>query len=308
MVEIRIFKAEEGRKDGATETSSNGGPEAMRKVVCVTGASGFIGSWLVQRILLRGYTVNATVIDLNFTKSANKFLCKSKNASDPKHTGHLLAMDKAKERLHLFQANLLEDGSFDSDVGSQGVFHLASPVVANPKDPQAEILEPAVKGMLNVLGSCAKFHSVKRVVLTSSMTTTKPEISYSDPEILEKSEGWYQLSKTLAEEVAWKFVKEKDIDVVVTNPSVIIGPLLQPTLNVTNAMILNLINEIVELLRKLYPTLQLPEKCMEDKPFMPTYQISKEKAKGLGLVGHTPLEVTLKETVESLKEKKFISF
>ncbi|GAB4835238.1 hypothetical protein Ancab_000147 [Ancistrocladus abbreviatus] len=322
----------------------------MRKVVCVTGASGFIGSWLVKRLLLRGYTVNATVIDLG----------------DPKHTDHLLALDGAKERLHLFQANLLDDGSFDSAVdGSQGVFHLASPVIANPKDPQAEILEPAVKGTLNVLGSCAKFQSVKRVVLTSSMIAVlhsdrqlSPEVVvdeswFSDPEVLEKSEGWYRLSKTLAEEAAWKFVKEKGIDMVVMNPSVVIGPLLQPTLNVTNSMILNLINgaktyanatvgwihvrdvvyahiqaleipsasgryclservahssDIVELLRQLYPTLQLPVKCMDDKPFMPKYQISKEKAKGLGIVDYTPLEVTLKETVESLKEKKFVSF
>ncbi|GAB4835237.1 hypothetical protein Ancab_000146 [Ancistrocladus abbreviatus] len=184
---------------------------------------GFHRIMACQALASPGYNVNATVIDL----------------SDPKHTDHLLALDKAKERLHLFQANLLEDGSFDSAIdGSQGVFHLASPIVANPKDPQAEFLEPAIKGMLNVLGLCANFHSVKRVVLTSSMTAVlysgrqlSPEVVvdeswYSDPEILEKSEGWYRLSKTLAEKAAWKFVKEKDINMVVMNPSVIIGPLL----------------------------------------------------------------------------------
>lgn len=31
--------------------------------VCVTGASGFIGSWLVKRLLERGYIVRATVRD-----------------------------------------------------------------------------------------------------------------------------------------------------------------------------------------------------------------------------------------------------
>jgi len=31
--------------------------------VCVTGASGFIGSWLVMRLIQRGYTVRATVLD-----------------------------------------------------------------------------------------------------------------------------------------------------------------------------------------------------------------------------------------------------
>lgn len=33
------------------------------KVVCVTGASGYIASWLVKLLLERGYTVKATVRD-----------------------------------------------------------------------------------------------------------------------------------------------------------------------------------------------------------------------------------------------------
>jgi NADPH:quinone reductase-like Zn-dependent oxidoreductase len=33
------------------------------KVVCVTGASGYIASWLVKLLLLRGYTVKASVRD-----------------------------------------------------------------------------------------------------------------------------------------------------------------------------------------------------------------------------------------------------
>jgi nucleoside-diphosphate-sugar epimerase len=34
------------------------------KTVCVTGAGGFIGSWLVKLLLSRGYTVHGTVRDL----------------------------------------------------------------------------------------------------------------------------------------------------------------------------------------------------------------------------------------------------
>lgn len=33
------------------------------KVVCVTGASGYIASWLVKFLLSRGYTVKASVRD-----------------------------------------------------------------------------------------------------------------------------------------------------------------------------------------------------------------------------------------------------
>ena len=52
------------------------------------------------------------------------------------------------------------------------------------------------------------------------------------------------LSKTLAEENVWKFAKEKGIDIVTINPAMVIGPLLQPTLNTSAAAILNLINGI----------------------------------------------------------------
>ena len=56
---------------------------------------------------------------------------------DPKQTQHLLALEGAKERLHLFEANLLKEGSFDSLVdGCEGVFHTASPVLFSPIDPQ----------------------------------------------------------------------------------------------------------------------------------------------------------------------------
>ena len=53
---------------------------------------------------------------------------------------------------------------------------------------------------------------------------------------------WYVVSKTLAEEAAWKFTKENNIDMVTINPAMVIGPLLQPTLNTSAAAILNIIN------------------------------------------------------------------
>ncbi|KAK4278665.1 hypothetical protein QN277_016484 [Acacia crassicarpa] len=209
------------------------------KIVCVTGASGYIASWLVKFLLYRGYTVKATVRDPN----------------DPKKVDHLLNLDGAKERLHLIKANLLDEGSFDPVIeGCEGVFHTASPFYHDVKDPQAELLDPAVKGTLNVLKSCAKFPSVKRVVLTSSMAAVafngKPrtpevvvdEAWFSDPDFCRASQLWYAVSKTLAEEAAWKFTKENNIDMVTINPAMVIGPLLQPTLNTSAAAFLNTIN------------------------------------------------------------------
>ncbi|KAK7334753.1 hypothetical protein VNO80_26515 [Phaseolus coccineus] len=319
------------------------------QVACVTGASGYIASWIVKLLLHRGYTVKATVRDPN----------------DPKKINHLLNLDGAEERLHLIKANLLEEGSFDSVVeGCHAVFHTASPFYHDVKDPQVELLDPAVKGTLNVLKSCVNSPVLKRVVLTSSIAAVayngKPrtpdvvvdETWFSDPDFCRKSQMWYTLSKTLAEDAAWKFVKENNIDMVTINPAMVVGPLLQPVLNTSAASILNVVNgvqtfqnasfgwvnvkdvanahilayenssangryclvervahysDILKILRDLYPTMQLPEKCVDDKPYVPIYQVSKEKAKNLG-IEFIPLEVSLKETVESLKEKKFINF
>ena len=59
------------------------------------------------------------------------------DADDPRKTEHLLALEGAVERLQLFKANLLEEGSFDSAIdGCQGVFHTASPFYHDVKDPQ----------------------------------------------------------------------------------------------------------------------------------------------------------------------------
>ncbi|CBI24949.3 hypothetical protein VitviT2T_020536 [Vitis vinifera] len=157
------------------------------KLVCVTGASGYTASWLVKLLLQRGYTVKATVRDPNY----------------PKKTEHLLALEGATERLHLFKANLLEEGSFESVVdGCDAVFHTASPVVLIVDNPQAQLIDPALKGTMNVLRSCAKVPSVKRVAVTSSMASVafngKPLAPYvlvdeswlSDPVFCEKSKLW----------------------------------------------------------------------------------------------------------------------
>lgn len=49
----------------------------------------------------------------------------------------MLALEGAKDRLQLFKANLLEEGSFDAAVtGCEGVFHTASPFTHAVDDPQ----------------------------------------------------------------------------------------------------------------------------------------------------------------------------
>ncbi|KAF2613658.1 hypothetical protein F2Q70_00013034 [Brassica cretica] len=90
--------------------------------VCVTGASGFLASWLVKRLLIEGYEVTGTVRDPGNEKKA----------------AHLWKLEGAKERLRLVEADLMEDGSFDNAImGCHGVFHTASPVLKPTSNPEA---------------------------------------------------------------------------------------------------------------------------------------------------------------------------
>ncbi|XP_019151060.1 PREDICTED: cinnamoyl-CoA reductase 1-like [Ipomoea nil] len=324
------------------------------KVVCVTGASGFIASWLVKLLLHRGYTVHATV----------------RNLKDPSKVTHLLALDGAKERLNLFEADLLEENSFDDAInnGCEGVFHTASPVHLSPSATKVGLVDPAVKGTLNVLGSCVRTPSVKRVVVTSStasvmykQNTKSPtdvvdETWYADKEFAEETKQWYVLSKVLADEAGWKYAEENGIDLVSLHPALVIGPLLQPTLNFSSRVILDLVKEekdgllngifadyplvdvrdvanahiqafelpsasgryclvginmhasqILKIASRLFPSLHIPDKYKDDLPAVATYQVSQEKAKSLG-INFTSFDVSLKDTIESLKEKNFLNF
>ncbi|XP_027937175.1 dihydroflavonol 4-reductase-like isoform X1 [Vigna unguiculata] len=195
--------------------------------VCVTGASGFIGSWLVMRLIQRGYTVRATVLD----------------PDNMKEVKHLLDIPGAKSKLSLWKANLAEEGSFDEAIkGCIGVFHLATPIDFESKDPENEVIKPAIRGVIDIMKACLKAKSVRRLVFTSSAITTHitnhqkslyDETCWSDVELCRRAKmtGWmYFVSKTLAEQEAWKFAKEKGLDFITILPSLVVGPFLLPSM------------------------------------------------------------------------------
>jgi dihydroflavonol-4-reductase len=197
--------------------------------VLVTGATGFIASHTIADLLAHGYEVRGTV------RSRAKAL---KEAA--------LARIPGAERLELVEADLLDAASFEKPAqGCHAVLHMASPYAINVKDPQRDLVDPAVKGTQAVLAAAAKA-GVRRVVLTSSLAaiTDEPpqDHALTEADWNEKSSltrNPYYFSKTLAERAAWRFMEEAKpaFDLVVVNPFLVIGPSYTKALNESNKML-----------------------------------------------------------------------
>ena len=196
------------------------------KPVMVTGATGYVAGWIVKGLLDAGATVHAPV----------------RNPDSPDKVKHLLeAARTAPGALKLFKADLLAVGSYAEAMEGCGVvFHTASPFTVDVKDPQKQLIDPAVNGTKNVLEQANKTDSVTRVVLTSSCAAiygdnvdcAKAPGGRVDESIWNTTSsldhGAYSYSKTLAEQAAWEIAEAQNRwKLVVINPSLVIGPALQ---------------------------------------------------------------------------------
>ncbi|XP_031273560.1 cinnamoyl-CoA reductase 1-like [Pistacia vera] len=310
------------------------------QTVCVTGAGGFIASWIVKLLLKKGYTVKGTV----------------RNPDDPKND-HLRELEGAKERLILCRADLLDyEGLKEAIRGCDGVFHTASPVSVSDVPDN---VEPAVVGTKNVIYAAAEA-KVRRLVFTSTIGAVymnpnrSPDVivdesCWSDLDYCKDTKNWYCYGKTVAEQVAWEETKKRGVDLVVVNPSLVLGPLLQPTINASIIHILKYLTgsaktyansvqayvhvkdvalahilvyetpaasgrylcaesilhrgEVVEILAKFFPEYPTPTKCSDEKnPRVKPYKFSNKKLKDLGLE-FTPAKQCLYDAVKSLQEK-----
>eukprot|EP00041_Stephanoeca_diplocostata_P023445 m.577126 g.577126 ORF g.577126 m.577126 type:complete len:351 (-) comp22292_c0_seq19:1440-2492(-) len=191
------------------------------KTVAVTGASGFLGSYVTKSLLARGYTVRATVRDPT-------------NAAKTEHLKKLA--DGASGTLELCKADLMTNGSFDSIfVGCDAVIHCAA-VVSNAnqvKDPMKDIVEVSTKGSANVISSIIKAKTVKKVIHTSSVAAIQTYDKPADYVFSEKdwndwssetNKDYYGIAKVEAEKIMKEASEAHGFELVCINPGVVFGP------------------------------------------------------------------------------------
>jgi nucleoside-diphosphate-sugar epimerase len=202
--------------------------------VAVTGAAGYLASWIVDALLNEGHIVHATVRDTN----------------DHQKISHLLDLsDRFPGQLLLFEADLLVDGSFDQALaGCSIVIHTASPyTIDKPKNPEDQLIRPALNGTLNVVASVNRTNTVRRVVLTSSIAAlyndacdvgpsvnhTVQESSINHNTVMRHNP--YAYSKTVAEHAAWEAQKlQSRWELITIHPGAIFGPSLSKRADATS--------------------------------------------------------------------------
>ncbi|XBH81336.1 hypothetical protein VPH35_106918 [Triticum aestivum] len=180
-----------------------------QELVCVTGGGGFIGSWVVKELLLRGYRVRGTARDPAYLMArAFALVCEAdrKNA-------HLLALEGAEERLTFFRAD--------------------------------DLVPVAVEATRNVIRAAADA-GVHRVVFTSSYGAVHmdpnrgpdavlDETCWSDYEYCKNTGNLYCCAKMMTEITATEEAAKRGLELAVVVPSMTMGPMLQQALNFSSS-------------------------------------------------------------------------
>lgn len=196
------------------------------KPILVTGGSGYMASRIIKTLLEKGFAVKTTV----------------RNKTDTEKYKHLLQLTEgSRGTLEIYEADLLITGSFSEAMKDcELIFHTASPFkIAGIKNPQTDLIDPALHGTRNVLLSANASPAVKRIVLTASVATIYGdaiEIRHTRNGVFTEDD-WnktstlkhqpYSYSKTIAEKEAWKIAGEQEQwDLVTVHPGFVLGPSL----------------------------------------------------------------------------------
>ncbi|KAK3435071.1 hypothetical protein EUGRSUZ_D02454, partial [Eucalyptus grandis] len=186
--------------------------------VCVTGGTGYVASWLIKKLLEKGYTIRTTV--------------RSATDGNERDLSYLTNLPGAAERLQIFGADLSDPESFGPAVkGCARVFPTAHPIDYTRGSPEEVVTRVPVGGLRG---------TVKRVVYTATASAclfsgedldVADEGTWSDLEVCRRSPFYpnYLVSKTVTEKEALEFGERHGLEVVTCVLPTVIGPFITPS-------------------------------------------------------------------------------
>lgn len=189
-------------------------------VILVTGAAGFIGSHVVERLLLQGHHVRATARNIESASFLNDFQVGKGSA------------------LELVQMDLLDAKSVDAAVaGCSEVIHCAAVLMVGINEVQSDLIDPSVQGTMNVCKAIEKSGTVRTIVHTSSVAAIRSSF-YTNGQVF-TADDWcedataqinpYGFAKAEGERVVRRFVEAMDEAVrprlMTIHPSLVFGPI-----------------------------------------------------------------------------------
>ncbi|KAI3885520.1 hypothetical protein MKW92_035842 [Papaver armeniacum] len=174
-------------------------------IVCVTGGAGYFASWLIKRLLERGYTVRPP---------------SGLTPSLPEASG---------DKLQVFIADLERPESFEDVIDGCIVYSMSLILLLILQEKLEDF-----KGMLEIQNG-------EKVIYTSSAVaalfiSNKKDVEeinenmWSEVDTLRERGKRYPLSKTLTERAMFQFAEQHGLDLVSVLPSMIVGVFLTSSL------------------------------------------------------------------------------
>ena len=202
--------------------------------VAVTGASGYIGSWIVKDLMEQGYQVRACVRDRSL----------------PEKVDHLLALNGTSLRgqVEIFEADIFKRGSYDEPFNDCcAAIHTGAALGHNNETPQ-QVYDGCFREMNHIVDSVRKAGTVRRFVFTSSFSASwhhrpqgyvftekdwcddnpdKYKGAWSEDKVGERGDIAYAMGKANAERMIYKIAEEDGrFDAMAILPVHVTGPLM----------------------------------------------------------------------------------
>lgn len=197
------------------------------RLVCVTSGRSYLGRAIVNRLLLRGYSVRLVITK---EEEGREEELRETESWGPRNNGiSVVVVEKLSDA----------EGLSEAFNGCSCVLHTAAFIdPAGLSGYTKSMAEIEAKACENVMVACARTASVRNCVLTSSLLaciwrdTSQGDLStivnhhcWSDESVCLDKKLWYALGKLRAEKAAWRIAhQQRRFKLVTICPALITGP------------------------------------------------------------------------------------